>query len=97
MIAKVIRSGLLVFPLIPQNRQIKKRWLTAIKREQHRDGFEMSVGISASVLQETILKLKRLAQLVLAALSSTIWILSTPASLSCFNVGARNDDARDDA
>ena len=56
---KVIRTGLFVTCYsFPQNRQINKRWLTAIKREQHRDGFEMSVGISASVLQETDVETK---------------------------------------
>jgi len=41
------------FFYFPKNWQIKKQWLTAIKRQQHRDGFEMSVGVFASVLQET--------------------------------------------
>lgn len=68
-IAKVIRSGFPFF-YFPKNWQIKKRWLTAIKRQQHRDGFEMSVGDLASVLQET--DVENEAQLMLAALSTAI-------------------------
>ena len=35
------KTGITFFSF-PKNRQLKKRWLTAIKRQEHRDGFVVS-------------------------------------------------------